>query len=391
MHATLTDLAKAVSGETEPSRDAWLTVAVLQKRAFSSAYALARSLLRHPKLGAIDPGDPEAGQQLLLPLVDAGDLDASDEPPVCISPVLRDAAAERRLVNVLAARAAAAARREAKLLYLERLLRRFGRLNERAIVFTEYRDTLLHVRERLSCDCAVLHGGLTREERRLQLERFSSGGCRVLLATDAAGEGLNLHAHCRTVINLELPWNPMRLEQRIGRVDRIGQQKRVHAFHLISRGTGEVRILDHLRAKLARARADVSVADPLGWGEEPDDRLLAEIAAGVESTDHSQSIVSHQPADHPDHVVFAHLEPEAAAEFQRLAAARRFSAAIPFDAESEDCMAIATRRTSTRARLNGRVLAIACAEVSDPFGRTIASRVLPLLATASRNRSRATH
>jgi hypothetical protein len=89
-------------------------------------------------------------------------------------------------------------------------------------------------------------------------------------------------------------------------------------------------------------------------------------------------------------VVFAHLEPEAAAEFQRLAAARRLSAAIPFDAESEDCMAIATRRTSTRARLNGRVLAIACAEVSDPFGRTIASRVLPLLATASRNRSRPT-
>ena len=86
----------------------------------------------------------------------------------------------------------------------------------------------------------------------------------MLLATDAAGEGLNLHGRCRAVINLELPWNPMRLEQRIGRVDRIGQTRRVHAFHLISSRTGEQRILEYLRAKLTRARADVAAPDPLG-------------------------------------------------------------------------------------------------------------------------------
>jgi len=63
--------------------------------------------------------------------------------------------------------------------------------------------------------------------------------------------------NCRVVVNLELPWNPMRLEQRIGRVDRIGQTRRVHAFHLIARGTGEVRVLQRLGIRIARAQADV--------------------------------------------------------------------------------------------------------------------------------------
>jgi hypothetical protein len=60
-----------------------------------------------------------------------------------------------------------------------------------------------------------------------------------LLATDAASEGLNLHQHCRLVINLELPWTPVRLEQRIGRVERLGQTRRVHAVHLLAAATSE--------------------------------------------------------------------------------------------------------------------------------------------------------
>ena len=78
--------------------------------------------------------------------------------------------------------------------------------------------------------------GLSQAERQIAIDRFCSGRASVLFATDAAGEGLNLHEASRVVINLELPWNPMRLEQRIGRVDRIGQRRRVHAFHLIAAG-----------------------------------------------------------------------------------------------------------------------------------------------------------
>ena len=71
------------------------------------------------------------------------------------------------------------------------------------------------------------------------LRQFVSGDARLLLATDAASEGLNLHHRCRLVINLELPWTPVRLEQRIGRVERIGQARRVHAVHLLAAGTCE--------------------------------------------------------------------------------------------------------------------------------------------------------
>ena len=96
-----------------------------------------------------------------------------------------------------------------------------------------------------------------RAARRPDARRARRGARRVrarpralLLATDAAAEGLNLHHRCRLVINLELPWNPMRLEQRIGRVDRIGQRRTVHAFHLVADGTGE----DAAARAAARAR-----------------------------------------------------------------------------------------------------------------------------------------
>ena len=115
------------------------------------------------------------------------------------------------------------------------------------------------------------------------LARFAREPHALLLATDAAAEGLNLHHGCRLVINLELPWNPMRLEQRIGRVDRIGQRRTVHAFHLVASGTGETRLLDRLRARIAVAQTDIGAPDPLG----DDERLTAQlvIAGGPEGED----------------------------------------------------------------------------------------------------------
>jgi len=77
-----------------------------------------------------------------------------------------------------------------------------------------------------------------------------------------------LHQRCRLVVNVELPWNPMRLEQRIGRVDRIGQQRTVHAFHLIATGTGEPRILQRLTQRIAAAQAEIGAPDPLGIDDE---------------------------------------------------------------------------------------------------------------------------
>ena len=124
--------------------------------------------------------------------------------------------------------------------------------------------------DRLARPALLLHGGLNRDERSTVLAAFARDPRGLLLATDAAAEGLNLHHHCRLVINLELPWNPMRLEQRIGRVDRIGQRRIVHAFHLIARGTAEARLLAHLRERVTAAQDDIGAPDPLG-----DERAVA--------------------------------------------------------------------------------------------------------------------
>ena len=137
-----------------------------------------------------------------------------------------------------------AARSESK---AGRLLRWLSRVLEPVIVFTEYRDTL-HRLERLiratGRQVTTLHGGLGRAERNRAQAAFNAGGVS-LLATDAAAEGLNLHHHCRIVIHYELPWRPARLEQRAGRVDRLGQSKRVHEIALVAADTAERLVIFH--------------------------------------------------------------------------------------------------------------------------------------------------
>ena len=272
MHGLLARYSDAVRTDRrhQPVRDAWLALSVLHKRAFSSPWSLARSVER--RLATLDSHTPII-EQLALPLGDPrGELVAADEPPAWPADLgLSDPARERRLLTALAVSARAASNpdgRETKLEALCRLLRRAG---ESAVVFTEYRDTLLHVQQRLArvaVRVVVLHGGLARDERGSALAEFSRTPRSVLLATDAAAEGLNLHRGCRLVVNLELPWNPMRLEQRIGRVDRIGQRRTVHAFHLIAAGAGETRVLARLRARVATAQADIGAPDPLGDDDE---------------------------------------------------------------------------------------------------------------------------
>jgi superfamily II DNA/RNA helicase len=214
---------------------------------------------------------------MALPLGDPqGELIAGDEAPAWPEDLrLSDSAHERRLLTALADTARLAVGRETKVAALVRLLRRAA---QPAVVFTEFRDTLLHVRQRITMPALVLHGGLTRVERSSVLASFARDPRGLLLATDAAAEGLNLHQHCRLVVNLELPWNPMRLEQRIGRVDRIGQRRVVHAFHLIAEGTGETRLLDRLRDRVASAQADIGAPDPL-----TDERTTARIVMGADA------------------------------------------------------------------------------------------------------------
>ena len=84
-----------------------------------------------------------------------------------------------------------------------------------------------------------------------------------MLATDAAAEGLNLHGRCRLIVNYELPWNPARLEQRIGRIDRIGQRRTVHALTLAARDTAEDLVIANLVRRLSRVIASLGGEDRL--------------------------------------------------------------------------------------------------------------------------------
>lgn len=281
MHAMLTRYTDAVRAEDHARGvDALLALSVLHKRALSSAWSLARSLER--RLAALSAESRTLATQIALPLGDPqGELIAADEAPAWPTDLrLSDPARERRLLAALHQSARAASAAETKVARLVTLLRRAG---QSAVVFTEYRDTLLHVRRSLARPALVLHGGLTRDERSEVLESFARDPCGLLLATDAAAEGLNLHHRCRLVVNLELPWNPMRLEQRIGRVDRIGQRRTVHAFHLIAGGTGEERLLARLRARVQTAKADIGAPDPF----EDEERVTAWLVmGGGRRTDH---------------------------------------------------------------------------------------------------------
>jgi SNF2 family DNA or RNA helicase len=136
----------------------------------------------------------------------------------------------------------------AKTLALIRLLQRSP---EKTIVFSRFRATLEHLQGALGdagFRVEVFHGGLTAAEKDRSIERFEHVA-DILMSSEVGGEGRNLQ-FCRTVINYDLPWNPMQLEQRIGRVHRIGQTREVFVFNLCLAGSLEEYILKVLHDKL---------------------------------------------------------------------------------------------------------------------------------------------
>ncbi len=372
MHHQLAAFSAAV--QRESARDASLALSVLYKRAFSSAHSLERSVAR--RLDALR--DPSAVPlvQLALPLdLRSGAFDAEDDAPGWSAELaLEDVERERRLLGRLAGAARTAARSESKVAAIARLLRR---LDEPAIVFTEYRDTLQHLARRLE-STVVLHGGMTRDERAEALDAFARGRQRVLLATDAAGQGVNLHHTARVVINLELPWNPMRLEQRIGRVDRIGQPRTVHAFHLIASGTREVDVFERLKARVARAAADIAAPDPLGTQVEH--RLARLVASGASNVESDETV--EESTRLPIGSTNA-LAADARAEAVRHAAARHLVRAHDADAlsraESGGPLVAVAHRWRTRRRLTGSALLLYRVTAEDGCGRPIASGVVAML------------
>lgn len=143
---------------------------------------------------------------------------------------------------------------------------------QKLIIFTEHRDTLNYLQQKITTRLGrleavvVIHGGMGREDRMKAQEAFRHDPeVRVLVATDAAGEGINLQ-RAHLMVNYDLPWNPNRIEQRFGRIHRIGQTEVCHLWNLVAEETREGDVYHTLLAKLEEARTALGgqVFDVLG-------------------------------------------------------------------------------------------------------------------------------
>lgn len=124
--------------------------------------------------------------------------------------------------------------------------------NQKIIVFTEFVETVKYVKEHLEkhgYSVTTLDGSMSIDERNEAIREFRENA-DVFISTDAGGEGLNLQ-FANILVNYDMPWNPMRVEQRCGRVDRIGQEKNVHIYNFILEGTVEKRVREVIEEKLS--------------------------------------------------------------------------------------------------------------------------------------------
>ncbi len=199
------------------------------------------------------------------------------------------------------------------------VLRPQGGVRRKIVVFTEARDTLEYlagrIRERTGEpeSVAVIHGSVPRDRRRATIAAFNDDpAVRFLLANDAAGEGVNLQRGAHLMVNYDLPWNPNRLEQRFGRIHRIGQTEVCHLWNLVASETREGAVYLRLLEKLETARKALGgkVYDVLGelfearplrelfmeairYGERPEVRArLFRAIDGAVDVDHINDLVA---------------------------------------------------------------------------------------------------
>ncbi len=207
--------------------------------------------------------------------------------PPAAEPTLRSLAAraadpeQRRRLLEFAERAAQMTQ-WAKAEALEKLLRSiFQDKSEKVLLFTHFRRTLdlLHSRlARLGLDILVYHGEMDTAAKNQAILDFQNRA-QVLISTEAAGEGRNLQ-FCRTMINFDIPWNPMRIEQRVGRIHRVGQTREVRIYNLSARGTIEDYLLQLLDQKLNMFELVIGEMDMI-LGHLADERDFEELLLDV--------------------------------------------------------------------------------------------------------------
>ena len=304
LYDATTDYLRHVYGQATGDGAARLAMGVFQRRLASSSWALLRSFERRAeklaeaadalRSGALTLSDLSRTRQRLerrypTDYFDAhgadedvadrgskdpgGPADAEAEAHedfetavlgAVISADIEDLEREIAVVNGLAAHAKAVvdSGRESKFEKLREVLDDPAHAAEKWLIFTEHRDTAAYLVRRLeglghAGRVATVHGGMAWPERERQVERFRDPlGARYLVATDAAGEGINLQ-FCAFMANYDIPWNPARLEQRMGRIHRYGQKRDVRIVNLVAGNTREGRVLQVLLEKLEAVRKEL--------------------------------------------------------------------------------------------------------------------------------------
>lgn len=238
---------------------------ILMQRLITSSTAAIRTALER----RLEVLDLPSGQLSLFPEDIAEEwsaLDSQDQLDTVLKARLKGLKDERREVELLlsAARRCEARGPDVKALALldavQRLQREDNDPQLKVLVFTEFVPTQAMLADFLSqrgFTVVCLNGSLDLEERKQVQRRFATDA-QVLVSTDAGGEGLNLQ-FCHVVVNYDLPWNPMKLEQRIGRVDRIGQKFVVRALNFALDDTVELRVREVLEEKLQRILEEFGV------------------------------------------------------------------------------------------------------------------------------------
>lgn len=277
---------KAQAANATTGRAVGFTMAMLQRRLASSVYAARRSLERMREKRQKILEDPQAyrQEQIAKKLPDDFDDLPEDEQQAILAELedvvasvdpaaLREEILElTRLIDQ--ARALEQREVETKLSRLREVLSEQGVFKDpsmKLLIFTEHKDTLDYLVSKLTdwgLTVTQIHGAMKIGDRdtpgtRIYAEREFRSSAQVLVATEAAGEGINLQ-FCWFMINYDIPWNPVRLEQRMGRIHRYGQEKDCLIFNFVASNTREGRVLQKLFERLEQIEADL---DPQRTGK----------------------------------------------------------------------------------------------------------------------------
>jgi hypothetical protein len=265
-------------GDDPRARAVAFLMALYQRRLASSTQSVCCSLENRAKrLELALKRAQELARTAPLELPDADDLEEMDDADrekletllEAISLAENPAEVRNEIAELMQlaeqAKAVIASRAEAKLSRLKNLMQEqgfFDHPEKRLLLFTEFKDTLDYLVANLKdwgFRVGFIHGGMrigSRDEAGTRLhteQQFKEGAIQILVATEAAGEGINLQC-CHILFNYDIPWNPNRLEQRMGRIHRYGQTKDCLIFNFVATNTIEGRVLQRLLEKLQEIR-----------------------------------------------------------------------------------------------------------------------------------------